>query len=196
MKIIIASSNRHKISEYRQLFAGTSIEIVSMGDEGLAEEIDEVGVTYEENATIKAEAIASKTRCPVLADDSGLEIAALDGFPGLFSARFATEQGGNDRANATILAMLAGHSDRRARFIAVISLSNVTDKTLLFRGECPGHILNNVQGQNGFGYDPIFFSEEANSSFACLEGEVKNHYSHRGKAVAALISYLQENRLI
>ena len=195
MKIVIASNNLHKISEYRDLFADTDIEVLSMNGVGIDVNPEETGTTYEENAIIKAEAIACLTNHIVIADDSGLEIKALNDLPGLNSARFAAEQGGSKSANQTILKMMHNASDRSARFVCVIASSNFGEKTIVFRGECHGTITNQETGKQGFGYDPIFFSSEALQPFAKLSKEEKNLYSHRSKAVSKLIQYFFNNKI-
>ena len=195
MKIVIASNNIHKISEYRDLFSGTDIEVMSMDEVGISVNPDETGATYEENATVKAEAIARLTNHIVIADDSGLEIKALNDLPGLNSARFAAERGGSKSANQAILKMMHNVSDRSARFVCVIALSNFGEKTIVFRGECHGTITNQEIGEQGFGYDPIFFSNEAHQPFAKLSKKEKNLYSHRSKAVSKLIQHFLNNKV-
>ena len=195
MKIVIASNNIHKISEYRDLFSGTDIEVMSMDEVGISVNPNETGATYEENATVKAEAIARLTNHIVIADDSGLEIKALNDLPGLNSARFAAERGGSKSANQAILKMMHNVSDRSARFVCVIALSNFDEKTIVFRGECHGTITNQEIGEQGFGYDPIFFSIEAHQPFAQLSKKEKNLYSHRSKAVSKLIQHFLNNKV-
>ncbi|MFA5421169.1 MAG: RdgB/HAM1 family non-canonical purine NTP pyrophosphatase [Bacilli bacterium] len=196
MKIIIASNNPHKVAEYRLLFRKTSLEVLAMSDIGVSITADESGSTYEQNAAIKAEALKGLTNCLVIADDSGLEIASLHNFPGLESARFAERCGGHHNAIQEILKKLENHGDRKARFVCVIALCNCKESTILFRGECDGRILEREEGSKGFGYDPVFFSDEADASFATLTDEQKNRFSHRGRAVQMLIAYLREQKVI
>ncbi|MFA5481023.1 MAG: RdgB/HAM1 family non-canonical purine NTP pyrophosphatase [Bacilli bacterium] len=196
MKIIVASNNEHKIAEYRELFSSLSIQIVSMSEANIKCEVEETGDSYEKNAALKAEAIKDQTKQLVIADDSGLEIEALDDFPGLYSARFALEQGGSEKANSKVLDLLQNETNRKARFVATIALCNLKAETLVFRGECQGLISQESIGRGGFGYDPIFFSLEANASFSTLTSEEKNRFSHRGKAVASLIAYLKSENVI
>ena len=190
MKIIVATNNHHKVSEFRALLANTGLEVFSMQDVGIKVTTNETGLTYEENAALKAEAIRKYTDELVIADDSGLEIEALENFPGLNSARYANQMGGNKNANRAIIDQMKNVTNRRAKFVAVIALCNFKSETLLFRGESLGQISQAEEGTCGFGYDPIFFSNEAQKSFALLDGSQKNRFSHRGKAVAKLIKFL------
>lgn len=196
MKIVIATNNLHKLEEYRSLFARTHFEVLSLNDIGIKVEIEESGKTYEENARIKASAVAKLTNSLVIADDSGIEIDELDNFPGLNSSRFAAQYVSQDEANMAILKMLESRTKRQARFICVIAVANYKEQIKLFRGECPGKILNKAEGGNGFGYDPIFYSDEAQECFATLTGEQKNEHSHRGKAVVKVLSFFKEEKII
>ena len=184
------------MSEYRALFANTGLEVLSLRDVNIDIEVEETGSTYEQNAAIKAEAIKNNTKLLVIADDSGLEIEALDNFPGITSARYASQMGGSQKANQAILQKMQNIENRRAKFIAVIALSNYKNETLLFRGEAYGHITEKEEGVGGFGYDPIFFSDEAHQTFSLLDGPQKNRFSHRGKAVNKLLQYLKDENII
>lgn len=196
MKIVVATNNQHKMAEYRALFAATDIEIFSLSEVGITANAEENGTTYEQNAIIKAELIKSMTDYCVIADDSGLEISSLGDLPGITSARFASNQGGSFQANIEILRRMKGVKNRSACFVAVIALLNCQSEPVLFRGECYGEILQEPTGTDGFGYDPIFYSNEAKCAFATLSREEKNRFSHRGKAVAKLLQYLRNNKLI
>jgi len=196
MKIVLATNNSHKIKEYRSLFANMPIEVLSLSDVAIKSDIEETGTSYEENAAIKAENIAKMTKNLVIADDSGLEISALGGSPGLNSARFAAQHKSQSEANRAILKSLEKSDNRQARFVCVIALANYHGRLNLFRGECLGRILMRPEGDSGFGYDPIFFSDEANACFAAIGEDEKNRYSHRAKAVEQLLAYLADEKFI
>jgi len=196
MKIVLATNNSHKIKEYRSLFANMPIEVLSLSDVAIKSDIEETGTSYEENAAIKAENIAQLTKFLVIADDSGLEISALGGSPGLNSARFAAQHKSQSEANRAILKSLERADNRQARFVCVIALANYHGRLNLFRGECLGRILMRPEGDSGFGYDPIFFSDEANACFAAIGEAQKNRYSHRAKAVEQLLAFLADEKFI
>ena len=196
MKIVLATNNSHKIKEYRSLFANMPIEVLSLSDVAIKSDIEETGTSYEENAAIKAENIAQLTKFLVIADDSGLEISALGGSPGLNSARFAAQHKSQSEANRAILKSLERADNRQARFVCVIALANYHGRLNLFRGECLGRILMRPEGDSGFGYDPIFFSDEANACFAAIGEAQKNRYSHRAKAVEQLLAFLADEKII
>ena len=196
MKICVATNNLHKVKEYEELFAPYHIEITYPKALGIDIDPVEDGKTCEENSLIKAKAIQKYTLLPIIADDSGLNVKALNDFPGLYSSRFAKECGGNSSANLKIIEKLSQYKDKSAHFTCVITLLNVEKEPLQFKGICPGYILDKPHGENGFGYDPIFFSSEANGCFGLLPEETKNKYSHRSKAFEKLISYLKERKFI
>ena len=182
MKIIVASGNAHKMQEIAEILTG--FELVSMRDMGFDGDIEENGSTFKENALIKAKFIAEKFNSPALADDSGLCVDALGGAPGVYSARYS---GGGDRENrALLLKNLEGVSDRTARFKSAVCLYFPDGKTVFGEGACEGHILFEDTGNNGFGYDPIFFSHDLNKSFGEASAEEKNRVSHRGKSLVNL----------
>jgi non-canonical purine NTP pyrophosphatase (RdgB/HAM1 family) len=189
-EIVIATNNEHKVQEYREIFKGCPIVFYSLKDLNIKDEPLEDGNSYRENALIKARSIAKYTTLPILADDSGLEIESLNNEPGLFSARYSKEMGGQEKANLSIISRLNGINNRNACFKCTIALINVKEGELIYEGTAKGYILNAPQGHNGFGYDPIFFSSEANAPFALLSGDLKNKFSHRGKASLKLKSYL------
>lgn len=195
-KLVVATNNAHKVKEYQEMFLGYDIKFYSMRDLGIICNPEETGTTYEENSLIKAEALAKLTKLPVIADDSGLNVNALGGFPGLFSSRFADECGGNKVANIELINRLKPYEDKTAYFACLITLMNVEEKPLQFKGICEGYILDKPVGEGGFGYDPIFYSKEANMAFGEAPSEIKNKYSHRAKAVAKLIDYLKDKGLI
>ena len=195
-ELVVATNNAHKVKEYQEMFLGFNIKFYSMKDLNIECNPDENGKTYEENSLIKASALAKLTKLPVIADDSGLNVVALDNFPGIYSSRFADSFGGNKVANLELIKKLKPYKDKRAFFACVITLMNVEDKPVQFKGICNGHILDKPVGEGGFGYDPIFYSEEANMAFGEAPAEIKNKYSHRAKAVEQLIEYLKNKRLI
>ena len=192
-ELLVATNNAHKLTEIRQILSPFHITVYGLNDLNIkVEEIIENGKNYYENALIKANAIKELTKMPIIADDSGLEILALDNKPGLYSARFAEECGGHDKAIQKIISELE-NKDRTARFICDIVLVNVEDRPLLFEGVVPGRIGYKPDGTTGFGYDPIFICDELNKSYASLSQIEKNRVSHRGKALNKLLTYLKIN---
>lgn len=196
LEIVIASNNPHKIKEYEEMFSSYSIKVLSPKELGIDIDPNESGTTFKENSLIKALAFAKCTNKCVLADDSGLSVDALDGFPGIYSARFAKEEGGNKEANLKIIEMLKDKNNRNASFNCVITLVNLNKNPLVFIGKCQGKILEKIEGEEGFGYDPIFYSNEAKTSFGLASEEIKNTYSHRALALKQLLNYLKENKFI
>ena len=190
MKIVFASNNKNKINEISQQLPKT-IEVVSLADIGCTEDIPETGQTIESNASIKANYVTEKYGLPCFADDTGLEIEALDGEPGVFSARYAGEDKNDDKNMALVLAKLDQESNRKARFKTVIAL-NINNEKHLFTGIVKGNITQEKIGTNGFGYDPIFVPEGFAETFAQMTIEQKNEISHRGKAVKQLVKYLSQ----
>ena len=194
--LLVASNNPHKIHEYQEMFSGYEVKVHSPKELGINVNPDENRETYEANSLIKAKALAEFTKMPVIADDSGLNVVALDNFPGIHSSRFADSCGGNKYANPKLIEKLRGFSDKSAFFTCVITLLNVEENPVVFKGICPGKILDKPEGEGGFGYDPIFYSEEAKQCFGTAPEEIKNKYSHRAKAMEQLINYLKKKSLI
>ena len=193
-EIILATNNAHKLKEVREILSPHKIVVYGLNDLNLKpEDAEENADTYQGNALIKARSVQKLTTMPIIADDSGLEILAMDNKPGLKSARFASECGGHDKAIQTILDYLKDKEDRSARFICDIILLNEGDKPLLFEGIVPGHIADKPFGEGGFGYDPIFVCEELGKTYAEMSQEEKNKVSHRGKALKKLLTYLKIN---
>lgn len=190
MKIVFASNNKNKINEISQQLPKT-IEVVSLADIGCTEDIPETGQTIESNASIKANYVTEKYGLPCFADDTGLEIEAMDGEPGVFSARYAGEDKNDNKNMALVLAKLDQESNRKARFKTVIAL-NINNEKHLFTGIVNGNITQEKIGTNGFGYDPIFVPEGFAETFAQMTIEQKNEISHRGKAVEQLVKYLSQ----
>ena len=188
--IVLATNNEGKVKEYLSLLAPLGVKVIRPRDLGIEVDPKEDGNTYRENAAIKAKAIRPYTSLPILADDSGLEIDSLDSFPGLKTARFAKEQGGFPAVFSKVFSLLEGKR-REARFVCCIAfIPENEDMPLFFEGICPGRILEEPVGLNGFGYDPIFFSEEINAPLGITEESTKDKISHRGKACAKLLDYL------
>lgn len=196
LELVVATNNAHKVKEYAEMFHGYDIKFHSMKDLGIVCNPDEDGTTYEENSLIKASALAKLTKMPVIADDSGLNVVALNNFPGIHSSRFADSFGGNAVANLKLIEKLEPFQDKSAFFTCVITLMNVEEKPVQFKGICKGRILEKAYGEGGFGYDPIFYSDEAKMPFGEADAETKNKYSHRAKAVEQLIKYLKDKKLI
>ena len=196
-EIILATNNKHKLKEVREILTPEGIIVYGLNDLGLKpEEVEENGKTYFDNAFIKAQAVAKLTSMPVIADDSGIEISALNHEPGIHSARFADSFGGYSQTFDYILEKLKESNDRSARFVCDIVLLNVDDKPLLFEGIVPGRIADKPYGETGFGYDPIFVCDELGITYAEMGEKEKNKCSHRGKALIKLITYLKVRGLI
>ncbi|GLY10148.1 XTP/dITP diphosphatase [Bacillus badius] len=192
--VIIATKNKGKAKEFSSLFADYGIEVKTLLDYPLLPDVEETGKTFEENAILKAETIAEKTGKLVIADDSGLSIDALDGRPGVYSARYAGAEKSDEANIEKVLAELKGvPADKRtARFHCVLAVARPGEKTATVTGVCEGKITLAKQGTNGFGYDPIFFAEEFNKTMAELKPEEKHSISHRGQAMRKLGSMLSE----
>ena len=187
-KIIFATGNKDKMREIREIMADVDVEVVSMKEAGIAVDVVEDGTTFEENSLIKAKAIAEYTDAIVLADDSGLEIDYLDKAPGVYSARFMGEDTSYDIKNQALIDKLDGvpKEARTARFVCAIGAVLPNKETLVVRETMEGYIGYEIAGENGFGYDPIFYLDEFGCSSAALSREQKNEISHRGKALRAM----------
>lgn len=192
-ELLVATNNAHKLNEIRQILSPHHITVYGMKDLNIdIGEVIEDGKTYFDNALIKAKALQKVTKMPIIADDSGIEIEALNWAPGLYSARYAESFGGHDKAIAHILNEVNGKS-RKARFICDIVLVNVEDKPLKFEGLVEGEIAKEVTGEGGFGYDPIFIENTLGKTYALMSQEEKNRVSHRGVALKKLLTYLKIN---
>ena len=193
LEIVIATNNPNKVEEYRQMFASISnIKLFSLKDENIHIEIEENGKTFKENSLIKAEAISKLTNKFVLADDSGLEIEALDNFPGIYSARFMEGRPYKEKW-AAIFEMLKNKENKNAQFHCAITFITPTKEKYVFEGIEKGYITEKIEGENGFGYDPIFFSNSLNKTFGNATEEEKNAVSHRGKAFSQLLEFIKNN---
>jgi XTP/dITP diphosphohydrolase len=189
MQLVFASNNKNKIKEIL-LLVPSDIQILSLEDIGCIEEIPETADTIEGNAILKANYISENYGYNCFADDTGLEVEALDGEPGVYSARYAGEQRDANDNMAKLLANLEGKSNRNAQFKTVIAL-NLDGKQNLFRGVINGKIIEEKIGTNGFGYDPIFIADGYSKTFAELTLEEKSVISHRGLAVKQLVDFLK-----
>ena len=194
-KIVFATGNKDKLREIREIMADCEVEIVSMKEEGIDVDIVEDGSTFEENALIKAKAIAKHTDAIVLADDSGLEVDYLNKEPGVYSARYLGEDTSYDIKNKAIIDRLEGveKEKRTARFVCAIAAALPDGSTLITRQTMEGYIGYEPDGENGFGYDPIFYLDEFGCSSAALSREQKNAISHRGKALRAMKELLKKS---
>ena len=195
-KIIVAASrNRHKIEEIEAITRKFGMRIISRDEAGIPPvEIVEDGETFEENSLKKAKEIMKLCGKITLADDSGLMVDYLGGAPGVYSARFAGEDGNDDANNRKLLTLLEDvpSDERTARFVSVITMVYPDGTTLVARGECPGRIITAPAGEGGFGYDPLFVPEGYDKTFAQLSSEEKNAISHRANALARLEELLKE----
>ncbi len=187
MKLILATRNQHKIEEIKKILADSQIEILTLEDFPDVPEVEETGKTLEENAVLKAKAVYNATGIPALADDSGLEVDVLDGAPGVMSARFAgpgcPPEADKDN-NLKLLDLLKSvpEEKRGATFRCVVAIALNQDDVRIVEGKVGGFITHKEIGENGFGYDPVFFYPELDKTFAELKPEEKNRISHRGRA--------------
>lgn len=193
-KILIATTNLGKVREIRALVSGLPLLFLSLNDVENPPVVVEDGATFEENALKKARTIAGETALVTLADDSGLCVDALDGGPGVLSARYAGANASDEEKCARILAEMREVPDdkRSARFVCVLAFVCPNGHEKIFRGVCEGRITHESKGRSGFGYDPIFFFEQAGKTFAEMSREEKNRVSHRGQALQALAAYLRQ----
>ena len=196
-QVVLATNNAHKLNEVRQILSPFGIEVFSLNDLNLhPEDVEENAPNYAGNALIKAKSVQKLTNLPIIADDSGLEVEALDNKPGIHSARYASECGGHPNAIKNILDIVNKTGNRTARFVCDIIALNIEKEPLLFEGIANGQIADSPFGEGGFGYDPIFIPNESNKTFAELDQEIKNKLSHRGRALNKFIEYLLNKELI
>lgn len=184
MKVILASKNPHKLTELSAILSQHGFEIALESEYGLDIDVDETGTTFEENSLLKAEAVMKASGMPVLADDSGLMVDALDGAPGVYSARYGHKSSDGERTAFLLENMKDVPDDKRtAKFVCVITCLWPDGRKIVARGECPGVITREVHGENGFGYDPVFYLPELGMTYAELPSEQKNAISHRARAL-------------
>lgn len=182
--LVIATRNKNKLKEFKEILKDLQIEIKSLDDFGPTPEAIEDGDTFDENAYKKALHTAKVLGIPAIADDSGLVVEALNGAPGVFSARYAGENSSDEENLDKLLENLKGIDNRNAYFQCVLSIAVPSGPALTYEGRCEGTIIDEKRGDNGFGYDPVFYFEEFGKTFAELTMDEKNRVSHRGKALA------------
>jgi XTP/dITP diphosphohydrolase len=190
LKLVFATNNKHKLEEVQAML--TNFEIVSLADINCFEDIPETADTLEGNAILKANFITEKFGLDCFADDTGLEVAALNNEPGVYSARYAGENNNADANMNKLLKNLENNPNRKAQFKTAIAL-NIQGKQFIFEGICEGTILTEKRGKSGFGYDPIFMPDGFNTSFAEMNMNEKGNISHRGKAIEKLVTFLNKH---
>lgn len=186
MDIIIASNNQNKIREFKKIFENTDINLYSLRDKGIDIDIVEDGKTFEENAYIKAKTIAQMTGLLAIADDSGLMCEALNGEPGIYSARYAGDMHDDEMNNSLLLKNIKNKENRNAKYVCAICLCKPNLEHITTKGECHGLIIDERRGDNGFGYDPYFFVPKFSRTMAEISLDEKNTISHRAKALNLL----------
>jgi XTP/dITP diphosphohydrolase len=192
LQIVLATRNQGKVTEFRKLVKGIDIDIKGLNDFGPIPDVVEDGKTFEDNAYKKAYFTAKVLGIPSLADDSGLVVEALDGEPGVYSARYAGENATDKDNNLKLLASMEGIENRKAAFKTVLAIALPSGPALIYEGMCEGEILKETRGEHGFGYDPVFYYPEFKKTFAQMSPEEKNSVSHRGKAMAEFIAEIDK----
>ena len=193
MKVILASKNQHKLTELSAILSQLGFEIALESEYGLDIDVEETGTTFEENSFLKADAVMQASGLPVLADDSGLMVDALDGAPGVYSARYGHKASDKERTAYLLENMKDVPEERRgAKFVCVITCLFPDGRKIVARGECPGVIARAPHGENGFGYDPVFYLPELGMTYAELPSEQKNVISHRARALQDFCRKYQE----
>ena len=184
--LVLATKNRGKVSEFKDLFKGFDFEVKSLNDFGPIPPVIEDGKTFEDNAVKKAQFTAKVLGLPAIADDSGLTVKALGGKPGVFSARYAGEGSTDEANNIKLLRTMKGIEQREAAFICILAIAVPRGPALIYEGTCEGLVTQEISGNQGFGYDPLFYYPPLNKTFAQMSAAEKNGVSHRGKAMAEL----------
>ncbi len=195
MKFLVATNNQGKLKEFNQILGELGIECVSLRDLGITADVEETGTTFLENALLKAKEIYQIAKIPTISDDSGLMVDALDGEPGVYSARYAGEPSDDQKNMDKLLANLKEEPNRTARFKSVIAAVFSEDDIVVAEGECEGVIIDEKRGENGFGYDPIFYVESLGKTFSEMTDAEKNSLSHRGNAIRNLKEQLKNKDL-
>lgn len=190
-RLVIATNNEGKAREIKAILGNFYDEVLSLKDLGVSVKIEEDGLTFEQNAVKKALQVYETTRCDTIADDSGLCVEALGGRPGVFSARYAGEKASDEENNFKLLSEMKNKKDRRAKYVCVMALA-AGKEVITACGESYGTITYSPAGDGGFGYDPLFYSEELGQTYASLPPDIKNSISHRSKALLALKEKLAE----
>ena len=194
MKLAIATNNAHKLQEIRAILSGQFDELLSLKDLGIDVDVEETGTTLEENALLKARTIQAICHIPTLADDTGLMVDALGGAPGVYSARYAGEEHNDASNRALLLKNLQNEQNRNAHFATVIAIVYPSGDFITSKGRVEGEILREERGNEGFGYDSLFYSYELKKTFAEASQEEKNSVSHRGRALRDMLEKLQNEK--
>ena len=195
MKVVLASKNRHKLEEISKITEKLGIELILQSELGIDLDVEENGTTFEENSFIKAEAVMKATGMPALADDSGIAVDALNGEPGIYSARYGFDESLDDWGRLQLLLKNTENvpdGQRQAKFVCVITMVTPEGQVIQARGEIHGELTREPYGENGFGYDPIFYYPPLGMTTAQLPPEVKNEVSHRGNALKLFYDKLKE----
>ena len=195
MKVVLASKNKHKLEEISKITEQFDMELVLESELGVDIDVEETGSTFEENSFLKAEAVMKATGLPALADDSGIAVDALNGEPGIYSARYGFDESLDDRGRLELLLKNTENvpdDQRQAKFVCVITLVTPEGQTIQARGEVHGMLLRAPAGENGFGYDPIFYYPPFGKSLAQVSPEEKNRVSHRANALKVFYEKLKE----
>ena len=195
MKVVLASKNKHKLVEISQITEKFGFELVLQSELGVDIDVEETGTTFEENSFLKAEAVMKATGLPALADDSGIAVDALNGEPGIYSARYGFDESLDDWGRLLLLLKNTEHvpdGQRQAQFVCVITMVTPEGKTIQARGEIHGELTREARGENGFGYDPIFYYPPLGKTTAELSSEEKNQVSHRANALNVFYEKLKE----
>ena len=195
MKVVLASKNRHKLEEISRITEKFDMELILQSELGVDIDVEETGTTFEENSFLKADAVMKATGLPALADDSGIAVDALNGEPGVYSARYGFDDSLDDWGRLELLLKNTENvpdGQRQAQFVCVITMVKPDGKTIQARGEIHGELTREPRGENGFGYDPIFYYPPLGMTTAELSPEVKNSVSHRGNALKIFYEKLKE----
>ena len=183
MKAVLASRNPKKLKEMKTILSELGVEVVLESEVGIDIEVEETGTTFEENSLLKAQAVMKASGLPAIADDSGLMVDALNGAPGVYSARYGGPELDDAGRNRLLLENMRGQMDRRAKFVSVVTCCFPNGDVITARGECPGAVAYAPMGEDNFGYDPIFLVTSMHKTYAQMTPEEKNSISHRGKAM-------------
>ena len=195
MKVVLASKNKHKLVEISKITEKFGIELILQSDLGVDIDVEETGTTFEENSFLKAEAVMKATGLPALADDSGIAVDALNGEPGVYSARYGFDDSLDDWGRLLLLLKNTEHvpdGERQAQFVCVITMVTPAGQVIQARGEIHGELLREARGENGFGYDPIFYYPPFGKTTAEMSPEDKNQVSHRGQALRMFYDKMKE----